>query len=219
MSVNYHAFQSRGYLFSNSEVVCEQWRTLFSDYDPRRICRILELKADDTYLYLEYFQKSYRLRLSDGILEKSVSGQDDWTEELYFNEAMSIYHLLHYTKDHPRTSGIWVPNTRIDGVVARNPKAADPLLEPFARRFTGHTEELSRICQSLGGTALDRGDVSYQFAAFPQIPLQLVFWDADEDFPAQAQVLVDSFVTDYVHYETVGCMVSDLLEAIETFPL
>lgn len=218
MSVNYHAFQSRGYLFSNSEVVCEQWRTAFSNYDPARISRILNLESDDRYLYLTYFQKPYRLSLSDGILEKSLPEQEGWTDELYFNESMSIYHLLHYTKEFPRTSGIWVPNTRIDGVIARNPSAPDPLLEPFARRFSGRAGDLARICRALGGTALEKGDVSFQFSAFPQIPLQLVFWDADEDFPAQVQVLADSYVTDYVHYETVGCMVSDLLEAIESFP-
>ena len=45
--------------------------------------------------------------------------------------------------------------------------------------------------------------------------LCLVFWDADEDFPAQAQILVDQNVTDFLHYETVGCVISDLLEKLE----
>lgn len=214
MSVNYHAFQSRGYLFSNSEAVCEQWRTAFSGYDPARIAQILSLHADETCLYLSYFQTPYRLRLRDGILEKSPDRGQTWTDELYFNETMSIYHLLHYTKDYPRTAGIWVPNTQLDGVVSRNSKAPDPLLAPFAREFTGRTADLDRACRLLGGTQLANGDTAYEFAAFPQIHLRLIFWDADEDFPAQVQILTDKYVTDFVHYETIGCMISDLLEQL-----
>ncbi len=32
MSVNYHAYQSRGVLFEEYEVVCQQWREEFSEY-------------------------------------------------------------------------------------------------------------------------------------------------------------------------------------------
>ena len=50
---------------------------------------------------------------------------------------------------------------------------------------------------------------------FPQVKIRLIFWDADEDFSAQTQILVDSRITDYVHLETTGCIVSDLLEMLE----
>ncbi len=248
MSVNYHAFQSRGFLFSNSEALSEQWHAIFSNYDPARIASILDLKYDEEYLYLSYFQRPYRLCLADGWLEKCVDVKDmpektqnktwedvmadqrtgqllqsgrnikdhekGWTDALYFNEAMSIYHLLHYTKDQPLITGIWVPNTEVDGVVSRNPRIPDPLLSPFARAFSGKTAELETACIKAGGTKLNKGDVAYEFSAFPQIRLRLIFWDADEDFPAQVQVLVDKRITDFVHYETAGCMISDLLELL-----
>lgn len=212
MSVNYHAFQSRGVLFSNHEKVCEQWRTEFSGYDPERIAKILSLKKDENYLYLTYFQKPYRLHLADGILEKEEEG--DWTEKLYFNESMAVYHLLHYTKDIPTISGKWVPSHTIDGVVSRSP-LPDPLLTPFEKLYTDRTKELEKVCEKAGGVKCKAGDVSFEFEAFPWIHLRLVFWDADEDFPAQAQVLVDQCVTDYVHYETIGCIISDLLEMLQ----
>ncbi|MDO4260830.1 MAG: DUF3786 domain-containing protein [Eubacteriales bacterium] len=211
MSVNYHAFQSRGVLFSNHETVCRQWREEFSGYDPGRIARILHLEADGQFLYVPYFGEPYRLCLADGRLERLKDGE--WTDELYFNEAMAVYHLLHYTKDVPVVSGKWVPGHTVDGVVSRQP-TADPLLDPFVRSYTGRMEELRAACEAAGGTRLSAGDVSYEFEAFPCVHLQLVFWDADEDFPAQAQVLVDQCVTDFVHYETVGCILSDLLERI-----
>lgn len=213
MSINYHAFQNRGYLFSTHEVLAQQWRDTFAGYDPARVCGILRLKAEEGYLYLTYFRRPYRLRLKDGFLEKEAEGM--WTEKLYFNEAMSIYHLLYYTKELPASCGVWVPNTALEGAGVHSRNMPDPLLEPFAARFSGKVKLLDEACERLGGTRLSKGDVSWQFAAFPQIPVQLVFWDADEDFPAQAQVLFDQRVTDYIHFETTGCMISDLLELLE----
>lgn len=213
MSVNYHAFQSRGYLFTTHEALCEQWRSAFSGFDPAETAGILNLTYDTEYLYLQYFQKPYRLRLRDGVLEKQTG--DIWTEKLYFNESMSIYHLLRYTVPAPRTAGVWVPNSALNAAASHRQNMPDPLLIPFARKFAGKTSLLEEACEKLGGRKIDKGDVGYEFYAFPQIPLRLIFWDADEDFPAQAQVLFDQYVTDYIHFETTGCIVSDLLEALE----
>lgn len=213
MSVNYHAFQSRGVPFSEYEVVSEQWHETFSGYDPERIAGILHLEFDEGYLYLAYFHIPYRLCLKNGHLEKQLDGV--WTEELYFNESMAIYHLLHYTKDAPVVAGIWVPGYTVDGVVSRNPAAQDPLLVSFCRKWTGRTKELAEACRRLGGQEFSKGDAAFLFEVFPCLSVQLIFWDADEDFPAQVQILVDKRVTDFVHYETIGCITSDLLEKLD----
>lgn len=212
MSINYHAFQSRGVLFSDHEAVCRQWRETFSGYSPEHISGILHLEMDPDHLYVNYFRKRYRLCLENGILEKEM--EEGWSQELYFNEAMAVYHLLHYTKDTAVVSGKWVPSCSLDGVVSRR-EIPDPLLTPFALRCTGRTEELDAACRRAGGVKLEAGDVAYEFEAFPQVHLRMVFWDADEDFPAQVQMLVDQCVTDFLHYETVGCVISDLLEKLE----
>ena len=190
MSVNYHAAQSRGVLFENHEKVSEQWRQEFSQYDPARIKNTLHLETDEEYLYLQYFSSLYRLCLKNGVLEKK--SDETWSDQLYFNEAMAIYHFLYYTKDMPVISGSWVPSQTVDGVVSRRP-TADPLLDP----------------------KLDIGDVGYEFEAFPQVHLRLIFWEAEEDFPAQAQILVDRCVTDFIHYETIGCLIADLLDRLD----
>ena len=213
MSVNYHAYQCRGVLLKDYEALCEQWRELFTDYQPQRAASILKLKTDSCYLYLSYFRRPYRLRLADGVLEKEEN--QVWTDLVYFNEAMACYHLLYYVKEMPRISGKWVPNTALDGAASRAASPQDPLFGPFARRFSGRSRTLGRLCENLGGIRLSQGDASYEFEAFPQIHLQLIFYDADEDFPAQASVLTDSHVTDFIHFETTGCLISDLFEQIE----
>ena len=66
-----------------------------------------------------------------------------------------------------------------------------------------------------GKPVVSKADLAYIFYPFPQTALQVNYWEADEDFPAQVKVLVDSRITDYVHIETTGCLVSDLFEHIK----
>ena len=212
MSINFHAYQSRGYLFENYEAQCEQWRNMFKSFEPVRVAEILNLKYDNEYLYLIYYGNHYRLSLQDGILYKK--DYNDWTDKLYFNESMSIYHLLYLVKDEPQNSGIWIPNEQLDSR-RKSGKVNDILLESFSKSFTGKCSELRKVCEKMKGIPLEKGDVAYEFEVFPQVKIRLIFWDADEDFSAQTQILVDSRITDYVHLETTGCIVSDLLEMLE----
>lgn len=140
-----------------------------------------------------------------------------WTDELFFNEAMTIYHHLAYTVDYPRSpAGRLVPTNTLEGGASANDRRPDPLLTPFSARFSGKTEELAMACEHLQGIKLSQGDVAYEFQPLPQVAVRVIFWDADEDFPAQVQVLADANAVDYMHRETIGCIVSDLLERIQT---
>lgn len=285
MSINFHAYQCRDYLLSDYEEIEKQWRAAFSDYDPDRVMRILDLVRDDAYLYVRYFETLYRLRLSDGVLEKQIpqdgdretvfrqdtdslqgtdaqrdgiSGQkaaghvkkpssmrpsssylnpngqhgdrlylqenpvlpepdNGWSGQLYFNETMAVYHLLRYVKDDPSLSGRWIPNDQLDTRAGGNSRQKDMLLETFSRDFAGKTELLDAVCRKAGGTCVStKADLSYQFYPFPQVPIQLLFWDEDEDFPAQTQIMVDQQVTDYVHPDTTGCMAADLMKLLKS---
>lgn len=182
MSINFHAYQCRDYLLSDYEEIEKQWTTLFTNYDPKRVIRILNLERDEQYLYIKYFQTLFRLRLEDGTLEKqygeshaleeSGTNQDNtkkgdinassantssyikilpnnklylnsentapssdkgWTTRVYFNEAMVIYHLLYYVKDHAYLSGTWIPNTALDTRASRNNQKEDLLFTSFSK--------------------------------------------------------------------------------------
>lgn len=215
MSINYHAYQCRNFRFDDYEKISEQWRETFSGFSPERTAAILDLKYDSEYLYIPYFGAVYRLCLADGRLEKQA-GEEGWEGSLWFNEAMVVYHILNYVADAPRHAGEMVSNTDLDPTsVSRNSTREDVLFADFARKVTGKARELKESCLKLGGTEVpSRADCAFLFYPFPQIPLQLIFWDADEDFPAKVQVLVDRYVTDYLHLETTGCMISDLFQKL-----
>ena len=45
--------------------------------------------------------------------------------------------------------------------------------------------------------------------AFECIPVRLNFWDADEEFPAQANLLFDSSATDFNHEESIATIATE----------
>ena len=137
-----------------------------------------------------------------------------WTEDLFMNEALVLYHLLGDVKEDPRQTGRWCSEADLDPVKIRSGNRTDPLLGGFAADFSGRIPELEKAALRLGGTRVEKGDSSWEFHPIPQIAMRLIFWDADDEFPAQTQVMVDSGVTDYMHYEAVGCMIADLFELI-----
>ncbi|MDZ7642267.1 MAG: DUF3786 domain-containing protein [Desulfurivibrio sp.] len=65
-------------------------------------------------------------------------------------------------------------------------------LPALAHRFDGHGPEFIRRGKALGGEATDHGDVSLELFPFPRIPVQIILWFSDEEFPPQATLLVDS---------------------------
>lgn len=57
-------------------------------------------------------------------------------------------------------------------------------------------------------------DVGYELRAFACIPIRFLFWEGDEEFPAQANVLFDAGATDFIHGESVVPIASVGLDKI-----
>ena len=223
-----HALRNIGFLFTDGEAACLKWRKVFTGYNPEKAAAALGLRYDSEYVYVHYFGGDYRLRLADGVLEKpkaAIAGRseeeieehttpDGWMDLLYMNEALVVYHILGGCREHPRHAGVWVPESSLDPVRIRSGNRTDPLLEAFARNFTGRIPALEVACRSLGGEKISGGDTAWEIHVMPEIAVRLQFWDADDEFPAQLSVLVDQFVTDYMEFEAVGCMVAELLDRL-----
>ena len=94
--------------------------------------------------------------------------------------------------------------------IGRTPQLCqDALIEMLEELFAGKTEELRKACEVLGGTLLPQGDVGYVLPVFPFLNIAVLFWDKDEEFEAQANMLFDSEITEFMHEENVVCVAAD----------
>ena len=52
---------------------------------------------------------------------------------------------------------------------------------------------------------------SFLLPAFACIPVKLMFWDGDDEFPAQANILFDKSATDFNHIESIVTIATEML--------
>jgi hypothetical protein len=127
--------------------------------------------------------------------------------------------LCHYLLQagEGEVSGEWVSyrDFKDSGFFIRNFQAN--VEERIARYFGGRPGDLDRACRRLHGkNGPDRrgGETSYTFAALPRIPLLLVFYDQDDEFPAAAKLLFDRSAPLWLDMEclaALGGIVADRL--------
>ena len=74
----------------------------------------------------------------------------------------------------------------------------------LARTFGSDIEGLREAARSIGGEELEVGDAGFRVWALPRVPLAVVYWAGDDEFPASAQVLFDASATHYHHLEMLA---------------
>jgi hypothetical protein len=63
--------------------------------------------------------------------------------------------------------------------------------DQLVRELDGEVAGFRDAAQRSGGRAIDLGDAGYAFEVLPRVRLAIVWWCADEEFPAKAHVLFD----------------------------
>jgi hypothetical protein len=68
-------------------------------------------------------------------------------------------------------------------------------VEKLANEFGPHPQSLHKVEQALNAKQLAFGDASIELLVLPRIPLTLIIWGADEEFPARISILLDQSAT------------------------
>jgi len=79
--------------------------------------------------------------------------------------------------------------------------------KPIARAFSGKAGALEKRARAQGGEPCDLGiscDLAYGFQALPNIPIYMIFNDADEDFPADCSLLFEKRARHYLDMECLA---------------
>ncbi len=190
----------------NYEITCREWQERFlKEMDIAKIQEKLpEIREEGDFLILSHYGQDYGIRRKDGTIQSMEAGQD---ASLY--TKLNIYTLLWYCKPNPALSGEWVPFRDLKDASPFGPAFQRTILDVFSKTFEGHVQELSAAFQKLGGRKLPHSDVGYQLAAFQCYPVQFLFWDGDEEFPAQSNILFDRNAVDFNHVESAVSIASE----------
>ena len=199
---------------SNYEKMKNDMAAVFLQYDQERMIQKFGLEQDPEYLYIRCLERNYRI--------SRTSGRVSWSEDAFrseetadYNEAMTIYDVLCYSREGCRLAHEWVNVESLFSIQGGTLQKGSGFFQHAGKDFTGKTAALIRACEKLGGKRMEKGDAAYELYLFPFLPMVLRFWDSDEDFPASLQILADKNIFDYMHYETLMFAISHLLNRIK----
>lgn len=207
---------------SNFDKVIETWRVKFLAMDHEALIRRFGLEADEGALYLTYFSQKMRIDRGDG----TITYVDKPDCKPGFNTSITIYNMFHYAIEHPAASGKLVPFRQVKRVYPFERAYRNTIIKELQETFDGHVKELKCACEALGGTKMPQGDAGYVIPVFPFLNIAVLFWDGDDEFAAQANILFDSNITDFMHEENVVGVAADAvyylklaagLEAVEIY--
>lgn len=106
----------------------------------------------------------------------------------YLGVFLINYLLSPHKKD---STGKWISEKDLTGgsTFFRGPHAIPT--ERIVSACGDDLEGLRQRCLVLGGTALDMADCSFAFDIIGGLRLALLYWRGDEEFPAEARLLLD----------------------------
>jgi hypothetical protein len=70
--------------------------------------------------------------------------------------------------------------------------------DQLVRDLGGRIDAFRHAAAALDGEPLEMGDAGFAFRALPNVPLAVVWWDGDDEFPANAIVLFDEVAGGYL---------------------
>ena len=183
---------------SNYIKLCDEWAEKFLQMEKKELMnRLPELKEEDGYLKITHFGVPFGIRLDNGRIDRL-----DGRAKANTTEMLNIYTLLGYAKEGAFFMNKWVPFADLRNARPFAPAYKIGETDVIGATFSGHEKELREAFCKLGGKELPQGDVGYEIRAFECMPMRFFFWERDEEFEAQGNILFDYSATDFNHVES-----------------
>lgn len=180
---------------------------------PETLCRNSRCSYNkDTQQYsLEIWGDQFLISLTDKKIHHPPAANPPPHE--YF-DLFAIYYLLH-AKDIVLQDE-WVSEKDLPGgpTFFRGPHLIPTDL--ISKRFVNDLQKFKNRCTQIGGTAIEMADAAYRFSITADIPVAVLYWTGDEDFPPEAKILYDRSIAEQLSLDIVWALAVGVCARIGT---
>ncbi len=88
-------------------------------------------------------------------------------------------------------------------------------IRPLASLFGTVPQRLVEVAALIGGQKVAHGDAGVTIKVFPRIPITLVLWGADDEFPASANILFDASASSVLPTEDYAFLASFVIATLK----
>jgi hypothetical protein len=181
--------------------------TKLSECDFHESAERLGLQYSDDGVQVSFLKREYRITL-DGV--EPLDGQPVNVN----NRSVLLYYLLSKGQGDPENS--YIPFESIPRMISGLPLQSRLMNTPLERHFAKDYVKFSEAALKLGGIE-EGAQVSkhlWKFDVLPKIPLKIVFYEADDEFPAEIQIMLDKTALHFLEFECLAFMVGCFVRAI-----
>ncbi len=175
--------------------------------DPEDVCRrcLVHWDPDEAAYRIPFLAGSFRcipkkrtIRAEPGLTSSKVD----------FQTGLVLLHYLLQAREVP-PSGRWISEKEIpSGHQFFTGPHAFPL-QQIVELVADDSRRFADASTTLGGIPIEGGDMAFQFSVLPRIPVRLVYWRGDDEFPPSVKIRFDATVSLHLPaLDTVWAMVN-----------
>lgn len=156
-------------------------------YDDKKKCYVISVWGDE----YELFPDERRIDL----LNKTIQKPHD------FFYLFIVYSLL--KSKGTKAAGEWISEKDLPGgpTFFRGPHEMPTRL--ISQRFGNDIDAFKNRGLALHGITLDMGDAAFRFDIMPDIPVAVLYWAGDDEFPPEAKILYDKSISEKLTLDIV----------------
>jgi len=144
----------------------------------------------------------FSLSLEDGSI------YDELTDKIVKEVQASVYCILTgYAEAEPTPeTGELVSFEQLPGGRAYYNTFKKRATQQIERVFAAEPQMLLKAAEIFDATQLKHGDYSVKFYALPLVPIHVILWSSDHEFPTSASILFDSSASNYLSTEQTAAL-------------
>ncbi len=168
------------------------WETLAA-LDPEEVCRKTDAEFDAVsgVYRLRSFGREFSVSPGGKKLESLSPGSEGFLQKLGYFFRLSLVGYLTSGKDVALAGKLVSPLNMKSGQLFFRGSHVLPL-DRIAEKYSSDKEGFLKRGEELGGERLEYGDASFELRPLPRVPVVLILWLADDEFPARADLLLDT---------------------------
>lgn len=165
----------------------------FLELDPQETCKRSGVSFDGALQ--RYTVKSFGQDIEVSLIEKKVFGRSDTSDFLinktgHFFDLAILWYMIS-AKDIPLSNELIKPASIKGGHIFVTGTHVLPL-DDIANKYGTDPSSFIDRGRELGGEILDHGDAAIQLYPFSKLPVTMILWLGDDEFPAQVDFFFDT---------------------------
>lgn len=170
--------------------------------DPDEVCPKTKTTYEKGMYVLNSFGSNFLITPNKRCIKSTNNNSENILKKSNYFFNISALHYLVYAKNTPLSGKLIKPENLKGGdnfFRGTHQFPLNDLAEKYGTDKPGFIEK----SKTLNGKPTNYGDVSIELLPLPYIPVTLILWLADKEFPARADLLFDSSVEQHLPLDII----------------